>query len=146
MASFLPYNLNGGIKMNNFNKLNNKLKAVLYRKNHKEWKKQSLNENGYFVIFNGFVESHILTKISGNALKLYIYLGMHSQNLTGEVWHSNKTIAKYFNKSERTIRGWVLELEELNLIKRMRLVYDGEVHMFLQPYTPGEKRENQKKS
>jgi hypothetical protein len=145
MANFLPSKGNGGNYMNNnFNRLNNKSKAISHKNNYKSWKKRSLDENGYFIIFNGFVESHLLTKISGNALKLYIYLGIHSQNTTGEVWHSNKTIAKYFDRSERTIRGWMLELEELHLIKRMRLVYDGEVHTYLQPYVPGEKREKSK--
>lgn len=146
MATLLPSKGNGGNYMNNkFNKLTNKSKATLHKNNYKSWKKRSLDENGFFIIFNGFVESHLLTKISGNALKLYIYLGIHSQNTTGEVWHSNKTIAKYFDRSERTIRGWMLELEEIHLIKRMRLVYDGEVRTYLQPYVPGEKREKEKK-
>lgn len=99
------------------------------------WKGDSLEKKvGYFVIFNGFVENGKLKSMSGNALKLYIYLGVYANNKSGEVWHSNRTIAKYFNKSERTIRLWFQELESLNLVRKMQIDYDGESHMFLQPY------------
>jgi len=131
--------------MSNFNDLSNKEKARLYKRNYREWKKNSLDESGFFVIFSGFIDSDKLKKISGNALKLYIYLGIYSNNMTGEVWHSNKTIAKYFGKSERTIRAWMKELEDMNLIKRMRLEFDGEPHVYLQPYYPGENRRSKSK-
>lgn len=126
--------------MNEFQGLSNKRKAKLYKENHKKWKEYSLNENGFFVIFSGFVEENKLKKISGNALKLYIYLGMYSKNMTGEVWHSTTTISTYFGKSERTIRGWMKELEDQHLIKRMRLEFDGQPHVFLQPYNAGDSR------
>lgn len=117
-----------------FNNLNNKEKGLLLRNDYKKWKLDSLDEAGYFIIFQGFLENRILRDISGNALKLYIYLGINSNNFEGVVWHSNSTIAKYFNKAERTIRTWMKELEELNLIKRMRVKYDGEVYTYLKPY------------
>ncbi|WP_420685972.1 helix-turn-helix domain-containing protein [Bacillus cereus] len=126
--------------MNEFQGLSNKRKAKLYKENYKKWKEYSLNENGFFVIFSGFVEENKLKKISGNALKLYIYLGMYSKNMTGEVWHSTTTISTYFGKSERTIRGWMKELEDQHLIKRMRLEFDGQPHVFLQPYNAGDSR------
>ena len=116
-------------------RLRNIEKDLVYRNNYREWKLKALDEAGYFVIFQGFIEDRILQRISGNALKLYIYLGMHSNNYEGIVWHSNSTISKYFGKSERTIRGWMHELEEENLIKRMRLSYDGNVYTYLQPYS-----------
>ena len=123
-----------------FKKLTNANKAELYKKNYSIWKASSLESYGYFIIFSGFIENDKLKIISGNALKLYIYLGMHAKNHTGEVWHSNKRIAKYFGKSERTIRTWMKELEDLNLIKRMQLEYNGEAHTYLQPYESIKKR------
>lgn len=123
--------------MNSYKNLNNKEKAVLFKENYKYWKESSLESNGFFVIFNGFMESGKLKKVSGNALKLYIYLGLNSKNYTGEVWHSNKTISKYFGRSERTIREWMKELEDLNLIKRMQLEFNGNSYTFLQPYDAG---------
>ena len=126
--------------MSEFQGLSNKTKAKLHKENYKKWKEYSLEENGFFVIFSGFVEENKLKKISGNALRLYIYLGVYSRNMTGEVWHSNKKISKYFGKSERTIRGWMKELEDQHLIKRMRLEFDGQPHVFLQPYNAGESR------
>lgn len=117
-----------------FKKLKNRDKSLLMRNNYKIWKYNALSESAYFIIFQGFLETNILKEISGNALKLYIYLGINSNNYEGIVWHSNKKIASYFDKSERTIRTWMKELEDLKLIKRMRLDYDGIVYTYLQPY------------
>lgn len=113
--------------------MNNKNLANKLRENYGVWKSYSLEKENYFVIFNKF-EKEKLLNISGNGLKLYIYLGINSNTYTGEVWHSNKTIAKYFNRSERTIRSWMKELENLNLIYRMQLNFNEESHTFLQPY------------
>lgn len=112
----------------------NSIKAEKIKNNYKSWKLEALDESGYFIIFQGFVENGLLNKISGNALKLYLYLGMNSNNFNGVVWHSNKRIAEFFGKSERTIRTWMKELEDLNLITRMRVHYDGMVYTYLKPY------------
>lgn len=112
----------------------NKQKSQDLKNNYTHWKKNSLESSGYFTIFSGFKDTNKLKNISGNALKLYIYLGITSNSMTGEVWHSNKTIAKYFGKSERTIRLWMQELESINLIKRFQLEFNEESHTFLQPY------------
>lgn len=116
------------------NRLKNGKKDKILRMNYQRWKLEALDESGYFIIFQGFLENGLLKEISGNALKLYIYLGMNSSNLEGVVWHSNEIISKYFGKSERTIRLWMNELEKVNLIKRMRLNYNGNVYTYLQPY------------
>lgn len=118
----------------NFDKLRNSEKSLIMRNNYKRWKYDGLNKAGYFIIFQGFLETGKLKDISGNALKLYIYLGINSNNFEGIVWHSNERIAKYFGKSERTIRKWMKELEDMNLLKRMRLKYDGNTYTYLQPY------------
>ena len=115
-------------------KKRNSIKSLEMRTEYRYWKEHSLNTTGYFIIFQGFMEENLLKDISGNALKLYIYLGINSNNMEGIVWHSNKTIAEYFDKSERTIRLWMKELEDRGLIKRMRLVYDGNVYTYLKPY------------
>lgn len=115
-------------------KQNNKRYAESIKNNYTKWKKDSLSDTGYFVIFKGFMDGKKLKDISGNALKLYLYLGLNSNTRTGEVWHSNSTIAKYFDRSERTVRLWMQELESLNLIKRFQLNFNEESHTFLQPY------------
>lgn len=114
---------------------NNKQYSKALRINYENWKKDSLSNTGYFIIFKGFKDTNKLKNISGNAMKLYVYLGLNSNNLTGEVWHSNATIAKYFDKSERTIRLWMQELESLNLIKRLQINFNEESHTFLQGYS-----------
>jgi len=115
-----------------------------YKKRYSSWKKKSLNESGFFVIFNGFLDekkplSHkaLLQEISGGALKLYIFLGIKSDNFTGESYYSIKSIANYFGKSERTINNWFNELEKLNLIYRAQLEYNGVSHTYLQTYKTG---------
>ncbi|MEG2985089.1 MAG: helix-turn-helix domain-containing protein [Peptostreptococcaceae bacterium] len=117
--------------------IKNSEKATHLQDNYREWKINSMNESGYFLVFQGFLENDTLKDISGNALKLYLYLGVHSNNFAGVVWHSNERIALYFNKSQRTIRGWMKELEDMKLIKRMRLQYDGIAYTFLLPYKCG---------
>lgn len=112
----------------------NKDLSKLMKKNYERWKQSGLQNNGYFVIFDGFLEYNKLKNISGGALKLYIYLGLNSKNMTGEVWHSIPRIAKYFGKSERTINNWVSELEKLNLIKRMQKKLNGVSYTYIQPY------------
>lgn len=112
----------------------NKYLSKLMKKNYSIWKQNGLKNNGYFVIFDGFLESNKLKNINGGALKLYIYLGLNSKNMTGEVWHSIPRIATYFGKSERTINNWISDLEKLNLIKRMQKELNGVSHTYIQPY------------
>jgi hypothetical protein len=118
-----------------FDKLKNSRKSEIMRNNYKKWKIKALDESGYFVIFQGFLESGLLKNISGNALKLYIYLGLNASNIDGIVWHSNEKISIYFGKSERSVRLWMNELVTINLIKRIRLKYNGNVYTHLIPYT-----------
>lgn len=110
-------------------------KSLKLRNNYREWKEDCLSNSGYFIIFKGFLEENFLNKISGNALKLYIYLGLNSNNMEGVVWHSTNTIANYFHKSERTIRLWMKELEDNNLINKFQLNYNGVPYTHLLPYT-----------
>jgi hypothetical protein len=114
--------------------ITNKLKAESLKNEHHQWKKQQLDSNSYFIIFKDFLAPNILKKISGNALKLYIYLGLNADNMTGEVWHGVEKIAKYFDKSERTIRTWFRELQDLNLVYRMQLEFNGNSYNYLLTY------------
>jgi len=120
--------------------LSNGLIAKMSKENYKIWKNNSLEYAGYFVVFNGFLEQKILKKISGNALKLYIFLGIKSDNYTGESFYSIKSMAEYFEKSERTINNWIAELEQLNLITRVQFKHNNVSHTFLQPYFSGKTR------
>lgn len=128
----------------NMDNLRNSEKGKRIKKAYRMWKVEALDEAGYFVLFQGFLECGKLKEISGNALKLYLYLGLNSNNFDGVVWHSNKKIGEYFDKSERTIRLWMNELEKAHLIKRMRLKYNEKVYTYLLPYTYKEKIEKQK--
>lgn len=111
---------------------------------YEEWKVQRIKEPGWFPIFNEFVDDDLLKKLSGNGLKLYIYLGIHSKNDTGVSWHSIKTIAKYFGKSERTISTWIEELIKNGLIERIQPERTSSSVTFLKPY--GRRNENDKEN
>ncbi|MBU5486554.1 helix-turn-helix domain-containing protein [Clostridium sp. MSJ-11] len=73
-------------------------------------------------INNNFVDKDILKRINGNALKLYIFLGIDSKNETGESWYTLESISQYFGKSIRTISIWIKELEDINLFSLNRVV------------------------
>lgn len=125
--------------MSSKKKITNKQYAGMWRKNYSAWKKESLDLSGFFVVFNGFLDNNILQKISGNALKLYVFLGIKSNNSTGESYYTITSIAKYFKKSERTINNWMKELVKLNLIKRVQFEKNNVSHTFIQPYAAGER-------
>lgn len=119
--------------------MENRERAKVVTENFRAWKKQSLEEAGYFIIFNGFLDSNMLNRISGGALKLYIFLGLRSDNKTGESFYKIKTMSEYFGVNDRTITNWLRELEKLNLIKRMQLGYNSVAHTYLIPYFAGER-------
>lgn len=120
--------------------LDNKKKAQLIKGNYARWKQKGLDENGFFIIFNGFLEKDLLQKISGGALKLYIFLGIKSDNKTGESFYTIAYMANYFKVSERSISKWISELEKLNLIIRYQLKFNGVSHTYLNSYDLGKKR------
>ena len=108
--------------------------AEVLREEYANWKVSALNSFGFFPIFQPLKESFFLKELSGNAIKLYVYLGLMSANRTGETWVSIETMAKYFGKSKRTISTWLKELETADLIERHQLEKDGVSHTFIKPY------------
>lgn len=115
-------------------KVNKNVQALANIEQYDRWKKDSLNGKGYFIVFQSFKDKNILKNISGSALKLYLFLGLHSGNFTGESWVSISTIANYFGKDTRTVSYWIKELEELGLIKRIQFSKTESAHTYLQPY------------
>lgn len=116
------------------------------RKQYEAWKMESLKSAGFFPIFNAFKDTYLLRRLSGGAVRLYIFLGLMSNNNTGETWVSLETIAKYFGKTTRTVSSWIEELEKCGLIKRMQLHYNGVAHTFLLPYPKFKKTKKEKQS
>ena len=89
---------------------------------------------GFYPIFQPFKENKMLKELSAGALRLYIYLGLSSGNLTGETWVSLETIAKYFEVSQRSVSQWFKELETFRLVDRIQFEFNGPSHTFLLPY------------
>lgn len=102
---------------------------------YKEWKtNQRDNKIGFFMIYNDLFTSGKLKDINSNALKIYIYFGIHSNNDTGECWHSVEAIAEYFNIDKRTVNRALKNLEEINLISRVQKGFRRVANTFLRPY------------
>ncbi|CDO05231.1 hypothetical protein BN988_03821 [Oceanobacillus picturae] len=111
-----------------------RIQATELRRNHSQWRdKNFFNKEGFFPVFEDF--KYYLPKISGGAISLFIYIGLHSNNKTGECYHDIQRIADYFGKSPRTISSWFKELEDVGLIKRLQLKLNGVSHTFIQPYS-----------
>jgi DNA-binding MarR family transcriptional regulator len=108
--------------------------ATRLRKEHSQWRDTNFsNKEGFFPVFYDFKK--MLPNLSGGAISLFIYIGLHSNNLTGECYHSINKIADFFGKSPRTISKWIDELEEEKLIQRLQLEIDGPAHTFIRPYS-----------
>lgn len=119
--------------MDNKNEELNRDKATKFRKEHSQWRDTNfLNKKGFFPVFYEFKDS--LFKLSGGAVSLFIYFGLHANNQTGECFHSIEKISLYFGKSSRTISSWIKELEEAKLITRIQLEMNGTAHTFIRPY------------
>lgn len=105
------------------------------RNEYREWRNhQRKHHSGFFVIYNSFKDSGVLKEISGNACRLYVYLGIVSKNETGESWYSADSIAEYFNCDKRSVKRWFEELEEKNLIVRIQKGVMRAANTFLKPY------------
>ncbi|MGC8231133.1 helix-turn-helix domain-containing protein [Pseudobacillus badius] len=108
-------------------------RATTLRKEHSQWRdEQFLEKAGFFPVFSEFKE--YLPKLSGGAVSLFLYLGLNSNNQTGECYHDIERIAEYFGKSPRTISSWFKELEEQKIIERLQLQLNGVSHTFIRPY------------
>lgn len=112
---------------------NNYIKSTELRKQHAEWRDINfINKVGFFPLFYGFKDH--LKDLSGGAVSLFVYLGLNSNNQTGECYHSLEKIAGFFGKSTRTISQWIKELEQHKLIKRIQIEFNGVSHTFILPY------------
>lgn len=111
------------------------------RETYREWKKfRRVTSAPFFIIYKDFQDEH-LKKISGGALKLFIYLGFNTNNFTGECWISSSEIAEYFGNDARTVKKWFAELEELGLLKRIQTGFKRKANSFLLPYGDGSEKE-----
>lgn len=103
------------------------------RSQFKLWRQLSAEDRaGFFAIYGDFLP--YLGRLSGNAIKLYVYLGLHAGNFTGECWPSVPTMARRLKKSQRTILSWLKELERCKLIMRIPGPRGEVTHTFLLPY------------
>lgn len=100
---------------------------------HEAWRTDNfLNKKGFYPVFSGFKKYFGL--LSPGAITLFLYLGLHSNNISGQSHHSIKTMAKNLNKSERTVSNWISELEEIGLIERLQPNFNSVSHTFIIPY------------
>lgn len=113
-----------------------------YRK-WKSWTKS--NKVGFFQIFSEDFTPH-LQALTGNAVRLYVYLGKNSNSETGEIKVSMQTMEKFFGVTRRTIFTWMSELEDRKLIKRMQPGRKRISLTFLLPYSERFTRDEKRKA
>ena len=71
-----------------------------------------------------------LADLSGGALKLYIYLGLYSDPMTGECTQTTEVIAETLGVEPYTVKKWLNELKGKGLVEKIR----GTSYTFLLPY------------
>lgn len=121
--------------------MENRIKVADLKREHLEWRDKNFKvRKGFYPVFTDFKE--YMKELSPGAISLFLYLGLHSNNLTGEVTHGIERMANFFDKTPRTISKWLKELEDLKLIYRVQLKFNGPSHTFILPY----EKTNAKKS
>lgn len=109
------------------------MKKNIYEKQYNIWRQRIfLSKIGFFPIFSSFEEKII--NLSPGALKLYLYLGIHSNYQTGKSYYSISKLAEILHKSPRTISSWFKELEDNDVIVRKQEKLNGVSTTYLRPY------------
>jgi hypothetical protein len=109
---------------------------ILLREFHQSWRNWTKdNRKGFFPIFNPEFQNRI-RDVSGSAIKLYLFLGAHTDSQTGECMVSIKTIEKHLNASRRSVLSWFAELKRYGLIIRIQPGFKRMTHTFMVPYHP----------
>lgn len=104
------------------------------RENYADWRDELYRMNKPFFMIHSDFKYQYLKDISGGALKLFIFLGMHSKYNTGESWYSVEEVSNFFDKDQRTIAKWFSELEKIGLIFRAQDGFNRKANTFLKPY------------
>lgn len=105
------------------------------RLDYGKWRKEKKDSKaGFFVVYNDLFIGGKLRDIKGNALKLFIYLGIHANNESGECWHSVEKISSYFGMDTRTVNRALKDLEDIGLIVRIQKGFKRVANTFLKPY------------
>lgn len=103
---------------------------------HKSWRNWTKeNRKGFFAVFSPEF-SAIAKNISGNAIKLYLFLGANMDNQGGYTLISVETMAEHFETNPRTVHNWLKELKENRLILRVQPGFKQATFTFLLPYHP----------
>lgn len=102
--------------------------------NHQVWKDKNFDMKKPFFPIHSDFSNLILKDISGAALKLYIFLGIHAKYQSGESWYSIPEVSEYFGKDPRTVAKWLQELEDFHLIIRVQKGFKMKANTFLRPY------------
>lgn len=119
-----------------FSKPNAEKKRIFdeVRQNYSVWRDELYIMNKPFFMIHSDFKYQYLKDISGGALKLFIFLGMHSKYNTGESWYSVEEVSRFFDKDQRTIAKWFSELETIGLIFRAQDGFNRKANTFLKPY------------
>jgi DNA-binding MarR family transcriptional regulator len=99
---------------------------------YRHWKVGTVAED-WFSLYQPLI-SYILPKVSGNALRVYLYFVIRADVSTGEIrQYSVKDIASHLERSERAVNGWIKELQDCGLIERLQTTPNSQAYTYLLP-------------
>ncbi|HEU4963476.1 MAG TPA: helix-turn-helix domain-containing protein [Bacilli bacterium] len=112
-----------------------RLEKEALREQHQRWRKWLMGRRGFVQIYyDEFLEIVRRENVSGNAVRLYLFLAKHADWETGELRVSVQRIEGFFDCSKRTVLNWLKELEEAKLIKRIQAAPNRFAFTYLLPY------------
>ncbi|PGD90319.1 helix-turn-helix domain-containing protein [Bacillus wiedmannii] len=104
------------------------------RESYSDWRDELHEMNKPFFMIHSDFKYQYLKEISGGALKLFVFLGLHSKYNTGESWYTIEEVSRFFEKDQRTVAKWFKELEDMGIIFRGQTGFNRKANTFLRPY------------
>lgn len=99
--------------------LSNKKKESKITDSYKQWREFNKGvKDGFYILPSGIKK--YLPYFDGKAMNLYLYYCLHSDNKTGESWHSTQKCAEELKVTDRSINNWNKILENIGLIVRTK--------------------------
>lgn len=108
------------------------IKQKKLQEDYRRWRTRMMQEEvGFFAVYQDFAP--MIRSLSAPALRVYLYIGLHANNWTGESWHSLSTVAGALHMDPRTVRRALHELVDEHLIERIQPTPRGRTFTYLLP-------------
>ncbi len=104
----------------------------LLKSEYEKWRANArVTKEGFFPVFKNF-RSYLKGSLSSEAIRVFLYLGLVSNNKSGEVFYPLSSIASYLDKTDEDLKDIMDELKAANLVERIKT--EEGTKTFLLPY------------